>query len=77
MEDQVKTLKEHLDDIGIGKGNDSSFVIIIGNTEMRVSRRYLESEPMKYFLDKKVIKVWGRYNSDNNKIVFELEDSDA
>ena len=77
MEDQVKTLKEYLDDIGIGKGNDSSFVIIIGNTEMRVSRRYLESEPMKYFLNKKVIKAWGRYNSDNNKIVFELEDSDT
>lgn len=77
MEDSVKTLKEYLDDIGIGKGNDSSFTIIIGNTEMRVSRRYLESEPMKYFLNKKVIKAWGRYDSDNNKIVFELEDSDS
>ena len=77
MKDQVKTLKEYLDDIGIGKGDNSSFVIIVGNTEMRVSRRYLESEPMRDVLNKKVIKAWGRYDSDNNKIVFELEDSDS
>lgn len=51
------TLRSYLDRINVGPGDDDGFVIyILGeNNEMHVSRRYLESEPWKHVLDKKII----------------------
>ena len=49
----AETLRQYLDRIESGPGNDSGFVVeVLGeNTEMNVSRRYLESEPWRYILD--------------------------
>ena len=35
------TLKEYLDMIGVKKGDTSPLIVIVGNAEMHVSRRYL------------------------------------
>lgn len=50
------TLRQYLDMIGINKGDDSPLIIVVGCTEMQVSRRYLESAPMKQYLDLTIIK---------------------
>lgn len=50
-----ETLKQYLDRIGIGKGDDSGFVLQHGSTTMEVSRRYLEAEAWKDLLDKEII----------------------
>ena len=50
-----ETLRQYLDRIGIKSGDDSGFVLQHGGTEMQVSRRYLESEPWRYLLDKPII----------------------
>ena len=47
----METLRHYLDRIDIGPEDDSPLVIIHKNTELQVSRRYLESEPMKHYLD--------------------------
>lgn len=54
--DKSETLKQYLDRINIGPGDDSGFVVktLFGNTTMEVSRRYLESEPMKKYLDMEI-----------------------
>lgn len=52
---QEFTLRQYLDMIGINKGNDDPLIIVIGNAEMHVSRRYLESAPMKHYLDMIII----------------------
>ena len=54
--DKSETLKEYLDRINIGPGDDSGFVVktLFGNTTMEVSRRYLESKPMKKYLDMEI-----------------------
>lgn len=50
-----ETLRHYLDRIDIGPGDNSPLVIVVGNTEMNVSRRYLESEPMKHYLDMVIV----------------------
>lgn len=55
-----KTLKEYLDSIGVHSGDDRGFVLVDGlfsSTRMEVSRRYLESEPWKYLLDKTIYSI--------------------
>lgn len=49
------TLKQYLDMHGIEKGDTSPLVVIHGNTELQTSRRYLESEPMKHYLDMEIV----------------------
>lgn len=54
----MKSLREHLDDIGVHSGDDRGFTVIHnGTTEMCVSRRYLESDPMKHYLDMNVFHI--------------------
>ena len=55
MAAELQTLREYLDQIHIGPGDDSGFVIVHGNTEMQVSRRYLESAPMQRYLDMEIV----------------------
>ena len=50
-ENASQTLREYLDMIHIGPGDDSPLVIVIGNLEMNVSRRYLESSPWQRCLE--------------------------
>ena len=55
-----KTLRELLDANDIGPGNNDGFIIqtsLFSNTEMNVSRRYLEGPVFRYLLDKKVLSV--------------------
>ncbi len=69
-EKQVKkeTLGEYLDRIHIWPGDDSGFIVqeLFKNTEMQVSRRYLECEAWKYLLDKEIVyceyttNIWGQ-----------------
>lgn len=49
------TLREYLDQIHVGPGDESSFVIVHGSTEMNVCRRYLESTPMQNYLDMVIV----------------------
>lgn len=49
------TLKQYLDTHGIEKGDTSPLVVIHGNNELHVSRRYLESAPMKNYLDMEIV----------------------
>lgn len=66
-ENSSETLREFLDRINIGPGDDRGFVVheLFTNTEMQVSRRYLECEAWKYLLDKKIVdyyevtNIWG------------------
>lgn len=64
-ENSSETLREYLDRIHIFEGNDAGFVVVDGNTEMHVSRRYLECEAWKHLLDKKIVdycetrNIWG------------------
>lgn len=55
MAAQAQTLREYLDQIHVGPGDERSFVIVHGNTEMQVSRRYLESAPMQHYLDMEIV----------------------
>lgn len=55
MAEESQTLREYLDQINIGPGNDIGFVIVHGNVEMQVSRRYLESAPMQHYLDMEIV----------------------
>lgn len=48
---QSETLRHYLDRINVGPGDNSPLVIVHKNTTMNVSRRYLESKPMKHYLD--------------------------
>ena len=48
---QSETLRHYLDRINVEPGDNSPLVIVHKNTNMNVSRRYLESEPMKHYLD--------------------------
>lgn len=50
-------LKDYLNRINIGPGNDSGFVVqeLGKGTEMQVSRRYLECEAWKYILDCEIV----------------------
>lgn len=52
-----ETLREYLDRIHIGSGDDSGFVVqeIFKSTEMQVSRRYLECETWRYILDCEIV----------------------
>ena len=45
------TLREYLDQNHIDSNDDSDFVIVHGNVQMNVCRRYLESTPMQKYLD--------------------------
>lgn len=57
---QDKTLRELLDEHGVGFGDDRGFILKEGywsGTIMSVSRRYIESAPWRYLLDRKVIAV--------------------
>lgn len=55
MAAESETLREYLDQNNIGPGDDSGFVIVHGNTEMQVSRRYLESAPMQHYLNMEIV----------------------
>ena len=60
MAENKKTLKDYLDSIGVKSGDDRGFVLIDGlfsSTRMEVSRRYIESDPWKYLLNKKIFSV--------------------
>lgn len=53
-----ETLREYLDRIHIGPGDDSGFILkegYFGGTEMQVSRRYLECPTWSYLLDREII----------------------
>lgn len=52
-----QTLREYLDSIGVRSGDDRTFILfesLFSQTQMEVSRRYIESEPWKYLLDKNI-----------------------
>ena len=53
--EEYETLRHYLDRIDIGPNDNSPLIIIHGNTELNVSRRYLESDPMKYYLDMVIV----------------------
>ena len=55
MAAKSQTLREYLDQIHVGPGDESSFAIVHDNVEMQVSRRYLESTPMKHYLDMEIV----------------------
>ena len=57
MAQKSETLRQYLDRINIKEGDDSGFVVKVfpSGTTYEVSRRYLESEPMKDILDKTII----------------------
>ena len=55
MAARAQTLREYLDQIHVDPGDESSFAIVHGNVEMQVSRRYLESTPMKHYLDMEIV----------------------
>lgn len=74
MDKEIKTLKEYLEEIEVKAGDERGFIIIVGNVEMNVSRRYLESEPMKHYLDKKILDIYVRKSPEEEKIVFTLEE---
>lgn len=58
----AKTLRNYLDEMGVNSGDDRSFSIVCENVvEMSVSRRYLEAEPMKQYLDMKVEYIEDEY----------------
>ena len=60
MAEDKKTLKDYLDSIGVHSGDDREFVLIDGlfsSTRMEVSRRYIETDPWKYLLNKKIFSV--------------------
>lgn len=77
MENKSETLRQYLDRIHIDSGDDSGFVVKVfpGGTTYEVSRRYLESEPMKYILDKTIIHFeYPYYNLYGQKtILFVVE----
>lgn len=52
-----ETLREYLDRIHIGSGDDSGFVVqeLGKGTEMQVSRRYLECDTWSYILDCEIV----------------------
>lgn len=52
-----ETLREYLDRIHVYSGDDSGFIVqeMFKNTEMQVSRRYLECEAWSYLLDKEIV----------------------
>ena len=74
METELKTLEQYLNDIGVLSGDNSGFTIIVGHTEMAISRRYLECEPMKRYLQKKVLSVYIRDGLWGEEAVFVLEE---
>ena len=57
VESKSETLREYLDRINVENGSDAGFIVqeLYKNTEMHVSRRYLECEAWKYLLDKKIV----------------------
>lgn len=56
-ENEGETLREYLDRIHVDSGSDAGFVIqeIGKNTEMQVSRRYLECAAWEHLLDKRIV----------------------
>ncbi len=69
MAKEKQTLRDFLDEIGVHSGDDRGFVLLESlwsSNRMEVSRRYIESEPWKYLLDKNVfgtegtINMWGQ-----------------
>ena len=76
MNEENKTLEQYLNEIGVLSGDNSGFTVIIGHTEMAVSRRYLECEPMKHYLQKKVSSVYIRDGLWGEEAVFVLEEDE-
>ena len=64
MNDEI-LLKDYLDKIGVKESDDRIFILfksLFSTTRMEVSRRYLESEPFKYLLDKTIYCVGTDYD---------------
>lgn len=76
MQEENKTLEQYLDEIGVLSGDNSGFTIINGHIEMAVSRRYLECEPMKRYLKKKVLNVYIRNGLWGEEAVFVVEEDE-
>ena len=82
MSQKNETLREYLDRINIGPGDDSGFILkegLFGGTEMQVSRRYLESEPWCYLLDREIIDFYQDvYNIYGQKtVLFVVSDKES
>ena len=65
MAKEKETLREFLDSIGVRSGDDRTFILfesLFSQTQMEVSRRYIESEPWEYLLDKNIFGTQAGYN---------------
>ena len=51
MEQKEETLRQYLDRIDIGPGDNSPLVIQVGNNTIMTCRRYLECTPIEGYLD--------------------------
>ncbi len=71
-----ETLREYLDRINVGPGDDRGFIVqeLFKNTEMQVSRRYLECATWEYLLDKEIVDYEFTLNIYGDKTIkFYLE----
>lgn len=65
MAKEKETLRQFLDKNGVKPGDDRGFILyesLFSQTQMEVSRRYIESEPWKYLLDKNIFGTQTGYN---------------
>ena len=72
MENNLQTLREYFDKIHIDSGDNSEFVIVDGGTELCVSRRYLESDSMRRYLDMVIVDFIYPYVSINGTETIKL-----
>ena len=79
----METLRDALDNMGIKSGDNRGFIVIlydknINETEMQVSRRYLECPAWKYILDLYVVDTHLMTDMYGNEtIAFYVNDVDV